>query len=206
MNYDGRPAYIAPYAAGAGLALSLLFTERVSEVYLNDFDPAVHAFWQSVLEHTPDMLALVRRTPVTVREWEKQRETYASGPQAGPVALGFATFFLNRTNHSGILNGGPIGGKDQTGPWKIDARFNGPVLVDRIARIGAAKTLIHFINVDALEALRRPDGQLARFFLYLDPPYYRTGRALYLNGYSADGSRSGSRRATGIADNVGRII
>ena len=111
LNHSGRPAYVEPYAGGASLALSLLFTERVSEIYLNDFDPAIHAFWQSVLEHTPEMLALVRRTPVALREWEKQREIYASGRRAGTVALGFATFFLNRTNHSGILNGGAIRGE-----------------------------------------------------------------------------------------------
>jgi hypothetical protein len=31
------------------------------------------------------------------------------------LEVGFATFFLNRTNRSGILNGGIIGGRDQVG-------------------------------------------------------------------------------------------
>lgn len=185
LNHKRPPAYIEPYAGGASLALSLLFTERVSEVYLNDFDPAIHAFWRSVLDHTPEMISLLRRTPVTRTEWERQREIYTSGPRAGTVALGFATFFLNRTNHSGILNGGSIGGKAQTGAWKIDARFNRPDLIDRIVRISRFRNRIHLRGVDALESLRCFAQDLPRSLVYLDPPYYRTGRALYLNAYTA---------------------
>ena len=185
LNHKSPPAYIEPYAGGASLALSLLFTEKVSEVFLNDLDPAIHAFWQAALKHTREMTSLVRGTPITPREWEKQREIYLSGRRAGTVALGFSTFFLNRTNHSGILNGGMIGGKDQAGDWKIDARFNRENLIDRIARVGKFKSRIHLLGIDALDLLKRVnDNTSSSSFVYLDPPYFRSGRDLYLNAYA----------------------
>ena len=61
---------------------------------------------------------------ITPAERKRQKKIYAQGLEAGTLGLGFSTFFLNRTNHSGILNGGMIGGKAQTGDWKLDARFN----------------------------------------------------------------------------------
>jgi DNA adenine methylase len=101
------------------------------------------------------------------------------------LAFGFATFFFKRTNHSGILNGGMIGGKGQAGIWKVDARFNKTELLRRIERIGAHKNRIHLSRLDAVDFLAdvRPSRDS---LVYLDPPYYRAGAKLYLNAYSPD--------------------
>jgi DNA adenine methylase len=174
--------YIEPYAGGASLALSLLFTGRVAEIHLNDLDPAVYAFWHCVLERNREFVQLLGETQVTTEEWRRQKAIYAAGRAAGGLALGFATFFLNRTNHSGILNGGMIGGKRQLGEWRLDARFNRPELERRIKRIGAFKTRIHLSRRDAVEFLLSQDLP-KRSLVYLDPPYYRAGRDLYFNAY-----------------------
>jgi DNA adenine methylase len=92
----------------------------------------VHAFWKAVLNHTEALSKLVRDTKLTVTAWDKQRRIMESPKEHDALTLGFATFFLNRTNRSGILNGGIIGGRDQTGPWKIDARYNARELVNYI--------------------------------------------------------------------------
>jgi DNA adenine methylase len=184
-NFAKPPVYVEPYAGGASLALSLLFSNVVSEVYLNDLDPAIHAFWFSVLRRNHQLRQLIENVSVTPSEWRKQRRIYASGLVAGRLALGFATFFLNRTNHSGILNGGMIGGKRQRGEWKIDARFNRPELLRRIGRITSFKERIHLHCQDATRFLAEQ-----RFgkntLVYLDPPYYEAGRELYLNAYEPD--------------------
>ncbi len=174
--------YVEPYAGGASLALSLLFKEQVSEVYLNDLDPAIHAFWDSVLTRNRDFIKLLDKTSVTSDEWIKQKAIYSKGLSAGKLALGFATFFLNRTNHSGILNGGMIGGKEQSGMWKIDARFNLIELRHRIERIDSFRGRIHLSCEDAIKFLRN-NKFTKRSLIYLDPPYYRAGRRLYLNAY-----------------------
>ena len=103
------------------------------------------------------------------------------------LALGFAMFFLNRTNRSGILNAGVIGGRDQSGPWKIDARFNADELAARITAIARVKSRISLTRMDALKFLRRgckrwPEKTL----IYCDPPYYVKGRDLYYDYYEPD--------------------
>lgn len=182
LNRLGRIEYVEPYAGGASLGLSLLFTEQVSEIHLNDLDPAIHAFWHSVLTRNQDFAELVSEIPVNPDEWSKQKAIYLKGPAAGRFALGFATFFLNRTNHSGILNGGMIGGRKQRGSWRIDARFNRKELLRRLQRINAYKNRIHLSCEDARRFVRKRTTP-PKSLIYLDPPYYRPGRHLYLNEY-----------------------
>ncbi len=174
--------YLEPYAGGASLALSLLLANRVGEIHLNDLDPAVHAFWHVALNRNKDLRDLIESAEITPEEWIRQKQMYKRGRAAGMLAFGFATFFLNRTNHSGILNGGMIGGKAQDGIWRLDARFNKPELLRRIKRIGSYKSRIHLSQLDAVEFLSHVKPS-RRSLIYLDPPYYGAGAELYLNGY-----------------------
>lgn len=178
--------YVEPYAGGAGVALSLMFMEAVSEIHLNDLNRSVYAFWHSAINYTDELVRRVRVTRVTVREWERQKEVQSRAGRAALMDLGFSTFFLNRTNRSGILDGGMIGGRSQTGKWKIDARFNKDDLVERIRRVGRYRSRIHLYRRDASELLTQlvPDLPV-RSFLYLDPPYFVRGQDLYDNHYAA---------------------
>jgi DNA adenine methylase len=185
INFQAPPKYVEPYAGGASLALSLLFKERVREVWINDLDPAIHAFWHSVLKHPEEFSERIKTAPLTPSEWKKQKKIYANGLASGRFALGFATFYLNRTNHSGILNGGMIGGKNQTGPWTISARFNRDELARRVLQVSKWKSRIHLSCKDAALFLNNMALD-SETLLYLDPPYFRAGRALYLNAYRPD--------------------
>lgn len=175
--------YYEPYAGGASLALSLLFSNKVREIHLNDLDPAVYAFWKCVLTRNNDLIDLIISTEVTPDEWIFQSSIYKDGLPSGILAQGFALFFLNRTNHSGILNGGMIGGKDQKGIWKLDARFNKTELCRRIRRIASYKSQIHLTRLDAVAFLNEACPP-KESFVYLDPPYYKSGARLYLNKYT----------------------
>jgi DNA adenine methylase len=182
---DGE--YVEPYAGGAAIALELLFHEYVDRIHINDVSRPVHAFWKAVLDHTEDISKLVRDTKLTVRAWDKQRRIIEKPTENDALALGFATFFLNRTNRSGILNGGIIGGRDQTGPWKIDARYNAPELVNRIQSIAAMKDRINLTRKDALRFLESGVKKWpAKTLVYLDPPYYVKGRDLYHDFYNPE--------------------
>ncbi|MGA3047245.1 MAG: DNA adenine methylase [Terracidiphilus sp.] len=179
---DGE--YVEPYAGGAGIALELLFHEYVSCIHINDVSKPVHAFWKSVLDHTEEFCRLVVKTPLTVAAWDKQKRILSHPLQHETVELGFATFFLNRTNRSGILNGGIIGGRDQTGPWKIDARYNAKELVCRIEAISKLRDRIKLTRQDALKFLKSGASKWPKqTLIYLDPPYYVKGRDLYLDFY-----------------------
>ena len=181
--------YVEPYAGGAGAALNLLFSGKVERILLNDADRCVWAFWRAILDHTAAFIAMVKETPLTIEEWQRQRAVYAAKSK-NILALGFATFYLNRCNRSGIISrGGVIGGLEQTGKWKIDARFNRAELARRIERIAAYREQIEVCNLDALEFIRTrviSERDRSRFFVYFDPPYYVQGARLYLNHYKPD--------------------
>jgi DNA adenine methylase len=181
LNRLSKCPYVEPYAGGASLALSLLLNNQVSEIHLNDLDFAIHSFWSSILRRTKDFLDLLDSTEVTTDEWYRQKEVYRN-PKSDDLSLGFATFFLNRTNYSGILNGGMIGGEKQSGVWKLDARFNRIELRCRIERIAKMRSRIHVSHSDAMIFLR--DGSFdSDCLIYLDPPYYTKGNRLYHNSY-----------------------
>jgi DNA adenine methylase len=130
------------------------------------------------------VLPLFKSVRLSVAEWERQRATYRD-PHADPLDLGFATFYLNRTSRSGIIGGGVIGGLDQTGRWKIDARFNREPLIKRVQRIARFASRISLTQLDAAAYLADVLPALARPFVYLDPPYYANGPRLYENWYSS---------------------
>ncbi|MDQ2638904.1 MAG: DNA adenine methylase [Actinomycetota bacterium] len=176
--------YIEPYAGGAGAALGLLISGQVSRIVINDLDPAVYSFWRAVVDHPKEFSQLVNNVDLTVKEWEKQRRTYDQSPVDEHLALGFATFYLNRTNRSGVLNGGPIGGKDQTGNYKIDARFNRETLLERIRLIELHADRITVTNDDGRAAIRR-HARDANAFIYADPPYFEKAGSLYMNAFQA---------------------
>ncbi|MBO9496483.1 DNA adenine methylase [Thalassotalea sp. G20_0] len=175
--------YAELYAGGAGIAISLLLSGVVNRIHINDLNPSIHAFWYSVIHDTEDLCHLIEKTPVNMEQWYLQREIQLEA-NINLLKLGFSTFFLNRTNRSGIIKAGVIGGKDQKGKWKLDARYNKPDLIDRIKRIGALSNQISLYKYDACAFIRHvlptiPDRSL----VYLDPPYYNKGKELYQNHY-----------------------
>ena len=182
--------YIEPYAGGASVALTLLFSEYASNIKINDIDRSIYAFWHSVLNETEALCRLVVDTPVNMEIWHAQREVQQRKQDAELLELGFSTFFLNRTNRSGILSGGVIGGKEQTGNFKIDARYNKEDLIERIESIAEYADRIELTSMDAVELIKSIKKPTKKTFCYLDPPYYVKGRDLYLNYYNDDDHRA----------------
>lgn len=181
--------YIEPYAGGAGAALALLVSGQVERIAINDLDPAIYAFWKAVVTQPNEFTALVKSVELSVDEWERQREVYLTSARDDHLSLGFATFYLNRTNRSGVLNGGPIGGKDQTGNYKIDARFNRESLTERIRLIALHADRITVTNEDGLHTIQRYSTQENAFF-YADPPYFEKAGSLYLNAFDDSDHRA----------------
>lgn len=178
--------YIEPYAGGASVALTLLFCEYARRIRINDIDRSIYAFWYSVLNETEKLCRLVSDTPVNMDMWHALRKVQLHKQDADLLELGFSTFFLNRTNRSGILSGGVIGGKEQTGNFKIDARFNKEDLIRRIESIAEYADRIELTSMDAVELIKSIKMPSEKTFCYLDPPYYVKGRDLYLNYYNDD--------------------
>lgn len=193
--------YYEPYAGGAGAALNLLTRNAVSRVHINDADPRVAAMWRAVLEQTDRFVERIHEVPLTIDEWRRQHAVCVSTEARDGFALGFAAFYMNRCNRSGVLKGaGPIGGLAQAGKWRLDVRFNREELVARVRLLGSLRERIVVSDLDAIDFLVRslPAGRgRARAFAYADPPYVIKGRSLYLNAY-------GPQDHAGLAEYLGR--
>lgn len=191
--------YAEPFAGGAGIAWRLLLNGDMTEVWLNDIDPAIFAFWDAVVNRPDPLCERILRTDVTIEEWHWQRAVLGN-PQAKPLDLAFATLFLNRTNRSGILKGGVIGGKAQTGDYKMDCRFNKADLVAKIQRIHIYRDVVRLSRLDAEKCLRQWDNELPRRALVnIDPPYFTQGRDLYLSFYNPEDHARLARRVRNLA-------
>lgn len=175
--------YIEPFAGGAGAALGLLDTDIVDEVLINDLDPRVAAFWRAVFSCPEELIDLIWATPVSLESWHRQRHI-ADDESADDLARGYATFFLNRTNRSGILGARPIGGLRQDGKWKLDCRFNRQALVDRVLYLKRFRNRVQIVEEDALVVLEQTSDQSRQSFIYADPPYISKSSDLYLGNLS----------------------
>lgn len=178
--------YIEPYAGGASVALFLLFENFVKKITINDKDKSIYAFWFSVLNYTDQLCELIEKTDINIDEWRKQKNIQKRKEKADILELGFSTLFLNRTNRSGIINAGVIGGIDQNGKYKMNCRFNKQEIIRRIKLIASRKNDIRLFNLDAfklIEIIKRESNKQQSLF-YFDPPYYLKGSSLYMNNYN----------------------
>ena len=179
-------SYAEPYAGGCGLALRLLFEEYVENIYINDLDVAIYAFWVSILERNDDFCSWLESVDINIDTWKKCKKIYESKDKSDLFELAKATFFLNRTNVSGVIKGGVIGGVEQKGKYKIDARFKKDALIERIQKIARYKNRIFISNDDGVVFTKKMNEMTENVFIYLDPPYYEKGADLYMNYFSDD--------------------
>lgn len=184
LNSLNGHAVAEPFAGGAGASLSLLYLRETHEVHINDLDPAICDFWHSAVHDSSALITHLDKASVSVEEWRRWRDVYRD-ENASRLDRGFAAFYLNRCNRSGIIkNGGVIGGLEQRGAWKIDARFNKDTLRARLERLAEEQERIFVSGLDGIEFIRAMDAESTFFFV--DPPYFNKGPLLYLNGLDSE--------------------
>jgi len=172
--------YVEPFAGGAGIAMGLLLNRQIEHIIINDINPGVYSFWHSVCNDTENILRLIRDTDINIENFIAQKNIYRNETQHS-LNLGFATFFLNRTCFSGVLDAGPIGGYNQTGKYLIDARYNRQELMKKIEKIAQFRSNIEIYNLDILDFIKKVENKKEKLFTYFDPPYFIKGKALYTN-------------------------
>ena len=183
-NINGH--YIEPYSGGASVALHLLIEGYVEKITINDKDRSIYAVWHSILRKTNQLIEKIESTEVTTENWHTMKKIQENKKKADLLELGFSTLFLNRTNRSGIITGGPIGGSEQEGEYKIDCRFNKEEIISRIRRIKKFQGKITLYTKDALKlitSIQEKEDNPENTIFYFDPPYYLKANSLYMNHY-----------------------
>lgn len=175
--------YIEPFAGGAGIAIRLLLEKKVKKIIINDIDRSIYALWYSILYFTEEFIKKIENTSIDIDEWQRQKNIQKNKDSASILDLGFSTLFLNRTNRSGIIKGGVIGGKNQNGNYKMDCRFNKQKIIELIEEIAANRKKIEIYNVDAKEFINLIKRKKNKFF-FIDPPYFTKGKDLYTNFFN----------------------
>lgn len=193
-NINGH--YVEPYSGGASVALFLLLEGFVKKITINDKDRSIYSFWYSVLNDTEKLCDLISKTKISVEEWKKQKEIQNNKEKVSLLELGFSTLFLNRTNRSGIINAGIIGGVEQKGNYLIDCRFNKNEIIKRIKNIAERKKDIKLYKKDAIDLIseiekKSNDGNT---IFYFDPPYYLKASSLYMNHYKSEDHKKVSEK------------
>lgn len=176
--------YIEPFAGGASVALQLLINGDVNKIIINDYDRSIYSLWYSIIKNSDALIKLIETTEITMDEWYRQKEIQLKKDSVDLLELAFSTLFLNRTNRSGIIKAGVIGGKKQNGNYKLDCRFNKKNIIQRIHKIAALSDSIEIYNFDAKDFINNVIVNTSNSFTFFDPPYYIKGPNLYTNFYS----------------------
>jgi DNA adenine methylase len=190
LNCINHPIYCEPFCGGAGIAFKLLFDHSVDAIVLNDYDIAIYSIWNAAIFESEKFISRIKDTKVDLEEWERQRQIYKKLKNENKYNfdLGFAAFFLNRTNHSGILKGGPIGGIHQKSKYRLDCRYNKESLIKKVEDMVAFRNKILLFHMDGLnfiqDVIRKEDQ--SNLFIFFDPPYIGQGKILYKNNLTMD--------------------
>lgn len=168
---------IEPFCGGAGGTLPLLISGLIDKLVLNDLNPCIASFWRCLVKDTDSLISLIQSEAVNLEAWHHWRNIYHNHEGHTDLEKGFSAFFLNRTNRSGMLHAGPIGGRIQSHEnYTIDCRFNKETLIKRIELIAQFANKIKVTENDACISLnRRTEDE----FIYADPPYVQEGRNIY---------------------------
>lgn len=186
VRLNDLTTYIEPFAGGSAVALRLLINNDVNRIIINDYDRGIYAFWYCIINHTNEFIDKIRNTEITMNEWYIQREIQKNKDSANLFDLGFSTLFLNRTNRSGIIKAGVIGGLNQNGNYKMDCRFNKKTIINRIKTIASYSKQIKVYNDDAIDFIQNEIKKTRKSLTFFDPPYYEKGPELYTNFYTHD--------------------
>lgn len=185
INNMNNVIYCEPFSGGFGAGLELLFSNSVDSIIINDLDIGIYSIWYAILNECERFVGAINDIPITLDEWHNQKRIYLDlkKDKEYSLELAIATFFLNRTNVSGIVSGGPIGGQQQTSQYLIDCRFNKTSLIQKIININNQRDRITLHNLEANQLIQNVllNINSNNLFVFFDPPYYKQGKNLYTN-------------------------
>ena len=169
--------FIEPFSGGASISLYFLQTNLVKNIALIEKDPLIASLWKTIFFDSEWLVKKIKNLDITIDKWR-----YFKNYNPRTIRnKALKCLFLNRTNFSGILKAGPIGGQKQISQYKIDCRFNKCNIINRIEVLSKYKDKVLFIEEgDYEDILKNKQNILPKnTFIYFDPPYVNKAKALY---------------------------
>ncbi|EKK20648.1 prophage Lp2 protein 3 [Fructilactobacillus florum 8D] len=182
------------------MAIKLLVDNEVDNIWINDYDKSIYSVWYSIINHPNELIKMIESVPFdyvngsdysdeyNLDYWNEIKEIHKNNKNhQNSIDNAFSTLLLNRMNISGIINGGPIGGKSQ-GKLKLYARFNKSTLIEKIKTISRLKSKIKLTRLDAekMIPLIYKNCNLDNTFIFFDPPYFSQGKNLYMSFFKKE--------------------
>lgn len=181
LSHDQLDTFVEVFAGGASLGLALLDAGIIKRLILNDRDPGVYALWKTIAECPQELTGRLQSAVPTHCDLSDAKATLAL--QEDPTAeLAWSFLLANRLSFSGIVKGNPLGGKNGS-QAALTARWNPKTLTERIARIHSMRDRIEIYNMDACEFLETEGYWYNKATIFVDPPYWEKGKALYMHYY-----------------------
>ncbi|MCL4480065.1 MAG: DNA adenine methylase [Candidatus Thermoplasmatota archaeon] len=181
---------VEPFAGSASVSIGLLKDNLADLAYICENDPLIFAFWESVLYRNNEFIESVRHLQITMDTWYDFKKYLEHDVKAkyDSIELGLAFLFYNRTNYSGIIKAGPIGGKRQLSKYTMQCRFNIDRIIKKIHELAELSDKVKIFFSDGIDFIRKFDRSVyeSDVFFYIDPPYYNAGKVLYRNYFNDD--------------------
>ena len=173
------------FVGGGGSLINMAKDFPNAKFSINDKNFNVYTFWKffcNINENElENFLNKLKKTKPSLSLYE---EIFYSKPD-NDFDIAFKTFFLNKTSYNGyITNYLPIGGKNQTGKWKVDCYWNYKTF---------RKNFETTFNLLKNRIIKIENNNFSDFllnnefdFIYADPPYIKYGTQWYGIDFTLD--------------------
>jgi DNA adenine methylase len=179
-NFDFSNGVLEPFAGTASVTFYLLANNKVPYYHINDIDEDIINVWKVIKKNPKQLISRIRTYQPNVTDFYKFKE----GLSGNQVERALQKIVLHQTSFSGLgkMSGGPLGGKNQAGKYKIDSRWNPERLVRGIEECSRLLNSVpgDLTSLDWEQLLKMYEKK--KIFIYLDPPYYKQGAQLYSEG------------------------
>jgi DNA adenine methylase len=175
-----KSPYREPFFGGGSVGLHMMAYYR-SEVWVNDWDVAIHCLWQCVKRFPDQLKALVREFQPSRDNFYKLKAFLLSNPvpvgDDDIIRVGFAKLACHRTSYSGlgVMSRGPRG-PDET----LVRKWSPDYVCEQTDKLHPHFQRVRLTQGDYSDLIL---DESEKSLLYLDPPYYKAGPVCYQHSF-----------------------
>jgi len=166
---------VEPFCGGSSVSLALLLAGKVDEIVLNDMDINVISLFRTIMDNPHQLIQRIWNTTLSREQYFSFQKSLLAEEEIQEEERAFRFLYCNRTAFSGIIFANPMS--------NLNARWNPKVLQKRILDIWKASDKIMLCMEDAKQLIEEEYWHGEDTFIFIDPPYFKKGGALYRKAY-----------------------